>query len=272
MDPTTNNNAPGAADITNPQPQEFIQAFSEASRTELANRGLTSEQAVIDALKAADQYKGVDLTKMVAVPSEEAKPEELMAVFDKLGRPAKPEDYGLTAPEGEDPTFVNAMLPLLHNAGLTKTQAKSLVEGWNQHMSNSNKAANDRYAKEMAELKTEWGANYDANIAEAKRAAAELAIPKENLVKLENGLTGSKGLWKMFYNIAKRTSDGAIKGATSGGTGTSVNLSNPTEAANKLKELMSDKAFAEKIIKRDPEAVKMFNDLQAARFGDRHNA
>lgn len=269
MNTNNNNNpTPGASDLT-PTP-DFVQTFSEGNRQFFTERGLTSEQAIIDALKAGDQFKGVDLSKMVAVPGEDAKPEDVMAVYDKLGRPAKPEEYGLQAPEGQDPSFLNSMLPLIHNAGLTKRQATALVNGWNEHMAQANTKAIEDYNKAMAELKTEWGANYDANILEAKRAAAELGVPKEDLVKLENSVTGSKGLWKLFYNIAKRTSDGTIKGGSSA-TGTAVNLSDPAQAAAKLKELMADKAFADKIVKNDPEAVKMFNDLHAAQFGDRHN-
>ena len=261
-----NNPTPGTDGITT---DSVIQAFSEASRTELSNRGLNNETAIIDALKAGDQFKGVDLSKMVAVPAEGAKPEDIMAVYDKLGRPAKPEDYGVSVPEGEDPAFINEMLPVLHKAGLTKYQATALVNGWNERVANANKVAGEKYAKEMAELKTQWGANYDNNIAEAKRAAAELGIPKENLARLESNVTGSKGLWEMFYNIAKRTADGQIKGG--GSTNPTINLQNPAEASKKLKELMSDKSFADKIVKGDQEAVKLFNQLQAARFGDRNN-
>ena len=49
------------------------------------------------------------------------------------------------------------------------------------------------------------------------------------------------------------------------------NVEEAVAAADKLKELMSDKSFADKIMKDDKEAVKLFNDLQAARFGDRNN-
>lgn len=258
---------PGANDITN---HTDGLTFSEESRAYLTEHGMSSEKAIIDALKSAEQYKGVDLSKMITVPGEGAKPEEVMAVFDKLGRPAKPEDYGISVPQGENPEFINSMLPVLHNAGLTKVQANKLVEGWNGHLAQVVQKANEQYAKEMAELKAEWGAQYDANIAEAKRAANELAIPKEDLEKLERNVTGSKGLWKMFYNIAKKTGDHTIKGGTPASS-SSVNLTDPKQAADKLKELMSDKSFADKIMKDDKEAVKLFNDLQAARFGDRNN-
>ena len=86
---------PGANDITNPTDGL---TFSEESRAYLTEHGMSSEKAIIDALKSAEQYKGVDLSKMIAVPGEGAKPEEVMAVFDKLGRPAKPEDYGISVP------------------------------------------------------------------------------------------------------------------------------------------------------------------------------
>lgn len=257
----------GAADgITQ---DSVIQSFSETNRAELSNRGITSEQNIIDALKAADQYKGVDLSKMVAVPQEDAKAEDLMAFYGKLGRPEKAEDYGIKAPEGDNGEFLKGVLPVLHASGITKAQAQLLANNWNNMVSNQNKAANEAYEKSMAELKTEWGDQYENNINEAKRAAAELQIPKEDLVKLEKGITGSKGLWKMFYNISKRTTDSSIKGGSPDAKGGAVNLANPQEAANKLKELMKSKDFGRKIIEKDPEAIKMFNDLQAARFGDR---
>ena len=264
------NNLAAGGEGGNP-PAEFVQAFSETNRSYFTEKGLTSEQSVVDALKAAEAYKGVDLAKMIALPTDDMKAEDYLAMMDKLGRPATVADYKVVVPEGEDPTFATDVLPMLHSAGLTKRQVDTLVPTWNKHMSDANAKANEAYNKEMGELKTEWADKFDHNIDLAKRTAAELGIPKENLVKLEKGATGSKGLWKMFYEISKRTSDGTIKGAGAGVNKTTVNYANPAEADAKIKELMASKEFATKMAAGDPEATKLFNDLHAAKYGDRTN-
>ena len=70
--------------------------------------------------------------KSVQVPAEDAPPEDWGKVYNKLGRPEKPEDYGLKLEETADAALkeqASALSKIFHDNGLSKKQAAKLLEG-----------------------------------------------------------------------------------------------------------------------------------------------
>lgn len=242
----------------------IVQAFSETNRNYFVEKGLSNEEAIINALKSAESFKGKDLSKMIDLPNENSKPEDVLAIFNKLGRPAKPEDYGISAPEGQDAAFAKEMPALLHAAGLTKGQATALTTEWNKYVSTKNTEANAKYQKEMGELKTEWTDKYDTNIAAAKFAAAKFGVDREVLEQLEKA-GGSKGLWKFFLNLSEVTKDAMPKGGSS--SNEHSNITDPKQAQEKIQALMKDADFAAKVANGDKEASELFHKLHVIAMG-----
>lgn len=118
------------------------------------------------------------------------------AELGKYAPPASADEYELPVPNGEDPAFAKEIAPLLHKAGLSGAQAKTLVTEWNQFVEGK-KAAEAQAAtaaataeaaqaqREAATLKTEWGDQHDANTEYARRAfdrgAQAAGIPAEKM-------------------------------------------------------------------------------------------
>lgn len=244
---------------------DFLNGFEEADRNYLTEKGYKSAGDLLNAAKAADKYAGVDFAKMVALPSEQATPEELAEFYGKLGRPENAEGYKLPLPQGDDGSFAKAIAPVMFEAGLTSAQAAKLAEGWNNFAATAAKAQEEAYQKEqsgqMEALKAEWGADYDKNEEIARQAARKYGLDQTALDKLERAL-GSKPLMQLMHKLGVTTMDADIKGVT--GMRAAAGSYTPSEARAKLEALKSDKEWGAKFLASDPQALKLFNDLTDA--------
>jgi hypothetical protein len=126
----------------------------------------------------------------------------------KYAPPASADEYELPVPDGQDPAFAKEIAPLLHKAGLSGQQAKTLVTEWNgfvaakmaaeqQAEDNAATARNAQATREAAALKTEWGDAHDANSEYARRAFAQGAqaagIPAEKMDGFVDALSSHVG-------------------------------------------------------------------------------
>ena len=159
--------------------------------------------------------------KGVILPGEKATPEEVEKFYNTLGRPEKPDGYKLSPLEKLHPELKitpeseAGFKALVHKHGLTAKQADGLYKEYFGMISQSLTKRDEGMlaSKHEAEkaLRTDWGANYDKNLAGAKR-----------LIDKFGGEGGREGfgdignnpkVLKTLANIAKQFSeDGFIKG------------------------------------------------------------
>jgi len=155
----------------------------------------------------------------VHIPGEDATDEERAAFFEKLGRPKTEDEYDLPAPQLPEGMKVNEELSkqfrsTAHKLGLSNAQTKELFNLYNTTMVNTfTSVAKEREAAKQtatANLKTEWGTDYDTNMAVVKRAYDEFG--DESLTKYldESGEGNNPVLIKAFYNIGKKMLDDNI--------------------------------------------------------------
>lgn len=150
------------------------------------------------------------------------------ALWTKLGRPGKPEDY-----KGEVPAEVRA---LAVQAGLTQAQFDVLA----QTTAAQAKAAQTALEAGWSGLRKEWGAAFDAKVAEVAAVAKKLGVPDEVIAALGKGQWDA-GQVKIWANVAKAvgTEPSQIPGQTGAG---STNIT-PAEANARIGEIMQNKAF-----------------------------
>ncbi|EIP99335.1 hypothetical protein OpiT1DRAFT_03849 [Opitutaceae bacterium TAV1] len=137
----------------------------------------TSLKAVLGAHNSLETMLGRD---HVAIPTENAPPEEWSTFFAKVGRPEKPEGYEMKRPDGvPDEVWsddrAKAFAEEAHKLGLSKKQAHALVAWQTAGVTAEIAAAQEKLASDTAALKAEWGADYDKNSIMAKHAIAKLA-------------------------------------------------------------------------------------------------
>lgn len=178
-----------------------------------------------DAVKSYTELEKTLGADRIVLPGKDAKPEDWEAVYGKLGRPAKAEDYGFKAPQGipegiYDPKFASWAQTAFHRAGLSARQAQAVhdefvkmsVEGHNARVGEI-KAKGD--AGE-AELRKEWGGDYDKHVEMAKRARKALDVSDDDLSAIE-GAIGLPKLLKMFAKLGGRMGEDTAVGAGGGG-------------------------------------------------------
>jgi len=125
------------------------------------------------------------LSRAVVPPGADADEKEVRAFHRKLGVPDSVEGYAYARPEmpdhlhpGEDGTArETAFLARALELGITKDQAHGILD-WHYRTAADEhgrlaKRLGDGQAQSEAELRREWGADYEANLAAAHRAAAE---------------------------------------------------------------------------------------------------
>jgi uncharacterized protein YjbJ (UPF0337 family) len=123
--------------------------------------------------------KVVDLTGKLtnSIPKlpEKATDEQMIAFYKALGRPDKPEDYEIPKRDGveNDEKMVQFGRTIFHKANLNKEQGKVIAEGWNDFITEYNKALIDLEKKsldgEAEKLKKELGDKYGEQVELGKR-------------------------------------------------------------------------------------------------------
>ena len=210
-------------------------SIDEDTRDWLAKRGT---KTVEDAVKTAYEQSKL-LGNAVRVPGKDAKPEEVEAFYEKLGRPKTADEYDFQPPESlpenlpYDGERAKSFAGLAHKLGLSKAQA-SAVHDWAVEnavndfngFSTQHAEQNEAVAKaETAKLEKLWGPlNGDAmrvNLGFADKVIRDLGGDDVLNEFKRVGLIGSEGSVIMSAPIAVMLSkigsalykeDGVVRG------------------------------------------------------------
>ena len=170
----------GTLPIDNTSPIPYTQ-WSTHIPTELKDKGYwepVKDQPLATVLKNyghAQERMG----KSIVLPDKPDDKDGWSKVFDKIGRPAKPEDYEYTLPEAKDVAWDKGMFTelnkVMHGLGATKDQVKGLVEWFTKDLVTKTEAANgeakEKAEKVLASIKKDFGSQADVTLAFARRAA-----------------------------------------------------------------------------------------------------
>ena len=157
------------------------------------------------------------LSSIVGVPGDGAGTQERESYRKAVGIPESPGGYDVALPDGVDldaegQDRVERFLGAVHSAEATSKMVRAALD-WYFTEAADFVAADERKTKAeadalMATLRKEWGADYDANLEIAKRAADSFA-GTDILVRLERE-TGDAKLIKMFAEICRRMGEDSI--------------------------------------------------------------
>lgn len=227
---------------------DWLSGISDDLKGWAQTRGWKSPSELLDSHRNLEKLRGVPESQLLAIPrSDDAAGME--AVFNKLGRPANPDGYGLVTPkEGGNADFTKWAATEFHKLGLTADQGKKMMEAWEGRLganrTQAKEAAAAKGLQEINALKTEWGAAYDQEVARSQRAAREFGVDVKALNAIENAL-GTQATMKFFNAIGKKIGDpGFIAGSTTGDP--SGGPMTPAQAREQIKVLQSDPGFVKK--------------------------
>ena len=178
----------------------------------------------------------------VRIPKEDAKPEEWEAFYRKLGKPEKPEEYGIKKPDdlpegvswNDDLTkwFVSAA----HAAGLNKSQVSKIINGWNEMESSKAHAMTKELGQQIVKLRESWGDQFDGRVELGVRGIERLLGKDANDFKDlmdKTGLGNHPLILKYAYavgNLLKE--DGYIVGDGAGGAASKASVKAKIDAIN----------------------------------------
>ena len=237
----------------------------EEYRSDSAFEGIKDLAGLAKSFKDTRAFVGIDKNDLLRLPREGDVPAE---VWTRLGRPEKPEGYGLKAVEGIiDDDALGEFATKAHAAGIT---GKHATEMFNLYvgMVQAGQARKQAEAVEAAktgeaELRREWGATYDDKIHAMKRAIDRFGGDGLKQAFDQAGLGGNPLVVKMFAQMGEMLGEGGLKGGGQGGMGTALS---PDAARAEIATLQSDQAFVRKYLDASAEGHREAKEKMRALF------
>ena len=252
---------------TQEAPQTFASSLPEDLRNEPSLQNIQDVNQLAKGFVSAQRMVGAD---KFAIPTKNSTPDDWKEVFNKLGLPASPKDYGVqyNLAEGVSPEPVENFLKVAHDHGVLPQQAQAMLDYYTQlETSNteSMKAASElTKSNNETELRKEFGLAYQENINKANEVFKSFFAKDMADVKLEDGtpVGNHPGFIKALSEMSKNFSEDTIKAGQE-----SVGNLTPNEATNEINKIMADKNHAYHL-KEHPghdAAVKEMSDLFEAK-------
>lgn len=226
-------------------------------------------------VKSARALEGRFLSGDKLVLPREGDPPEVFDAWAKaIGRPDSAEEYDLAAPEGQelDPDLAGRIRDVAFQSGVPAGMLKPLAEAFNgyvlEQMQNAEAQAAEAKRAGVAEIRSEWGDRFNANVAHANKAMRMLGLDAERIGKIEDGL-GTADTLRLLSRLGAGMGEDVLIG---GGEPQSFSIS-PAEAREELRAMREDAAKREKLLAKDP-ALSARRDMLiqvVARDEERHN-
>lgn len=259
-----NGNAGAGANTT--APATWISGLSDDHRNFAITKGFDKDpNAIVHSFKHLEGLIG-QKERVVLLPDEK-DPASAEAFYNKIGRPEKPEGYGITAGEKGDPKFVEFASKMFHEAGLSKKQAETVVGKWSEfsaaHAAEQAQAQQQAAQVSASNLKKEWGGAFEQNVEVAKAAAQKFGLTPEVVTALEKS-TDYATVMKFMHQVGTRIGEPTdLPGATSSG---SFKMT-PAQAEAKKSALLSDTEWAGKFMSGSKSHIEEMSKLNEAILG-----
>ena len=158
--------------------------------------------------------------KGLIIPGENATPEEMSAYYNSLGRPETADVYELSEPKDMpdgmvyDAERTKAFAEIAHKEGVTAKQLSALHKAWNDNVREQIEAQNTEVTKfateSTAEIKKEWGADFEANLAQADTAIDKIFGPDFNKMLKDTGLANHPDVVRGMFKASQAIGEHAL--------------------------------------------------------------
>jgi hypothetical protein len=204
--PQTASPAPTTA-APNATPQSpFWDAFKDPELKEtIGKRGFSDVETLAKSYREIE--KAYSSGEKMPLPKGNDDLEGWNKVYDRLGRPKTPEEYGI---QSEDKEFGDFTAKAFHKAGLSANQAKAIAEEHAAFTAQRAEVVAEERAKasiaDMESLKKDWGAAHDQNMEIVRRAAKEFGVTPEMADQIGDSV-GISALAKLLHSIGTKLSE-----------------------------------------------------------------
>lgn len=220
---------------------KWTDGFSEEQGGYVTNKGWQNPGALLESYQNFEKLHGVPQERIIKIPTEQT-PEAMNDIYTKLGRPAKPEDYGITTEDEKEKAVLDGLSSKCHELGLNTDQARGVTEYLQGEVKTGESDLADqqkvKVQQDTEQLQKDWGAKFDENKAQAQAAAKEFDITDEMLAGLEGAL-GFKAAMTFLQQVGSKLGEAAFHDGGDGGEGNKT----PAQALAEIKELRMDAGF-----------------------------
>lgn len=248
--------------------KSWYSGFDDITRGYVEQKGFKDPAAVVNSYQNLEKLMGHERAgRTMVLPKDDQDTETLGKIYDRLGRPAAPEDYKLPVPEGDAGEFAKTASKWFHEAGLSNKQAEMLAAKFNEHgggLQAAQEAELERQRdSDFAKLEQEWGPQFEVRAEVARRAMREAGLTPEEGAQLERTLGVHKAA-KAFEFFGKLFNEHSGKGFENSGGGRFSQT--PEEAKSRIDSLTKDKAWQARYFGGDADARAEFDRLQKTAY------
>lgn len=199
---------------------------------------IPSEDASVEDRNAFNTDLMAKMPNLVAMPGEG---EDAGAMWDKLGRPADTDGYGIEKIPEQIQQNIASLMKAGHDVGLSKAQMQGITKNIIDDFTSNMSAAVGKQEEDNNKLKGEWGAGYQPKVDIIKHFAEQTGFSDQFLDAIDEGQISSKDM-KAFDHIIKGFSgEGVNIGQQPGDANATMT---PTEAQTRIDEIMGNKEHA----------------------------
>jgi hypothetical protein len=217
---------------------------------------MSSEQASIT------QELVQPVTEQIII-GEELTADDVNRIYTKLGRPESPDKYDLSGivPDTYNQDVLEQFKQKAHETGMSQEGVRKMAEWYKEVEVKQHEAINKARAiqddQHIMTLKTELGANFDAEVKNARKALDAYTDKAFKQYMDESGLGNHPALVKAFAKIGRELSEDRLVQSD-----TATRLAKNDELRkSEILRLRGNKEFMEKYRRGEPTAVQRLNSL-----------
>lgn len=239
-----------------------------------------------DAVTAYASLEKLIGTERLAIPKDASDTANWDKVYNRLGRPEKPDGYKIamptsySVPDPKDATktievpiniggtgFADKFAAQAHRLGLSKAQAEGLAQWWNsagvENLKQMHMTGQRDSTAALNALKAEKGATWPDFEKNARLVVTQFGVTQEELVAVENAMGTAK-----FVALFGRVGAGMREhGVVDGGAASGGFKMTPAAALQRIADLRADKAWVTKYTAGDADAKAEFKRLHEFAHG-----
>lgn len=224
-----------------------------------ATKGWKSPESACQSAWHLERLMGADKSgRGVIWPKDDADKDGWNAIYNKLGRPEKPDGYGLKLDEGQDDSYLKHMLPAMHEAGIPKKAAEAIFGKHNEFLQQFHERQEAEKAQkqetQFGKLQQEWGNDFEKNSEIARRAIKIAGLNQEQAEAIEDAI-GVDVAAKVFAELGKSFVEHSLPGSFNAGGDTAAS------AKARIQELTSDPEFGKRLYGGDANAKAEWDKL-----------
>lgn len=215
----------------------WTDGLDDAGRALAAAKGWKGPADAVRSYAHAERLIGRDPASLVPLPGADADDGAWAAFHARAGRPESPDGYGFGRKEAD-----RRLAGQAHALGLTPRQAvlfrEQAREGQKAAEAEWAATLNRRHAASVAELRREWGAEFERNDALALRALDYAGGPDLARTVVEAGLSGDPDFVRALARLGGLLAEDGMVGGGGGGFSR-----NPASAQAEIRALQDDPSF-----------------------------